>query len=414
MRGIRFGLCLLLLLLVLPLSAAALKVMVLPGEAARVERVWQNQPPGTEPSLYPLQRVYPDQPFQVLVLARDFKRNSAGKAAIDYSLQILGPDGKSVEGPVPDLQLYHGAVPDKGGLLLSHQHLTLQFEQADIPGNYTLKVKAADSVDGSEADAKAIVTLAKLTTAAEFKSQADFNNWMSNYYRAPDPGRVFAGVRQYVASDDKGRQTGAALRLFFARVLIDNPFLRDRFRQVYGQADRSEREKLLLVLAAGGEALADWPGKLDATEQAFYDDARHLYLPDLSLPPASIAEINALWGQFYATGDIAPLRPLVAALALQTYRGVQEKLLVGAVKKTADVQAQAAMEDVYKALLWSLISHGENHSRVEKYLQVIAAEGSLDSAVQGQLEQVLQIIEKDRLEKEAGKKLQGQKQEGAK
>lgn len=411
MRGIRLGFCLFMLLLALPLSATALQIMVLPGEAVRVERVWQNQPPEVEPSLYPLQRVYPGQPFQVLVLARDFQRDATGAAAIDYTLQIFAPDGKSVVGPETDLQLYHGAVPDTGALLLSYQHLTLEFAESDMPGDYTLQVVAIDRVAADDAKAgatgKAVITLAKLTAAAtDFDSEEAFSDWMSNYYRAPDPGRVFAGVRQFVASDEQGRKTGAALRLFFARILIDNPFLKDRFRQVYAGADRNGREKLLLVLAAGGEALADWPGKLDAAEQVFYDQARHLALPDLTLPPASIGEINALWGQFYATGDIAPLRPLVAALALQTYRGVQEKLTVGALQATADVQAQAAMEDVFKALLWSLVSHGEHHSRVEKYLKVIAAEKSLDPAVQNELEQVLQIIEKERLENEGEKKLQ--------
>jgi len=408
MRNIRFGFCLSLLLLMLPLSAAALEIMVLPGELARVEQVWQNRPVEVEPSLYPLRRVYPEQPFQVLVLARDYQRNSAGEAAIDYALQILGPDGKSVEGSMPGLQLYHGAVPDQGALLLSHQHMTLQFEQNDVPGDYTLQVTAADLVAGSEAGGKAVITLARPTAVADFASEEAFVDWMSNYYRAPDPGRAFAGIRQYVASDDQGRKTGSALQLFFARIFIDNPFLRDRFRQVYAQAERNDREKLLLVLAAGGQALADWPDKLNASEQAFYDEARYLVLPDLNLPPASIGEINALWGQFYATGDIAPLRPLVAALALHTYRGVQEKLIVGALQESADVQAQAAMEDVYKALLWSLISHGEYHSRVEKYLQVIANEKSLEAPVQGELEQVLQIIEKDRLEKDANKQLKEQ------
>ena len=85
------------------------------------------------------------------------------------------------------------------------------------------------------------------------------------------------------------------------------------------------------------------------------------------------------------------MRPLVAALALQTYRGVQEKLMVGALQESADALAQATMEDVYKALLWSLVSHGNHHSRVQKYLQVIADEKRLDPVVQGELEQVLQI-----------------------
>lgn len=396
----------LLLLLLLPLTATALEIMVLPGEAARVERVWRNQPSEVEPSLYPLQRVYPQQPFQVLVLARDFQRNSDDEADVEYTLQIFGPDGRSVEGPLPGLELYRGAVPETGALLLSQQHLTLTFTASDPSGRYRFAVTAVDTVANSRAEATASLQLAALAEVADFTSREAFTDWMSNYYRDPDPGRVFAAMRQYVATDEKGRIAGVPLRLFLARVLADNPFLRQRFQQVYQQADKDGREKLVLVLAAGGEDLAEWAGELDDRERQFYRQARHFALPDLQLPPASILEINALWGQFYASGAIEPLRQLVAGMALQTYRGVQEKVAAGVLKETAEVQAQAAMEDIYKALLWSLVSHGNQHSRVEKYLQLIAEEKNLNAAVQGELEQVLQIIEKDRLEKEAEKKLE--------
>ncbi len=399
-----------LLFFSLPLPVKALDILVLPTVTDPDMDAWQHVPANSEPTIYPTQQVYRGQPFRLLVLGKDYATDNNKMASLDYSVQIFAPNGSAIMGQAPAMELYKGAVKSKTFLLLSRQYMTLDFSETDPFGTYRFEITASDQLAEQKTTATVELRLAAVSERADFESPEEFSEWLSNYYRAPDPARAVTAILQYVDPEPESRMKQVPLLLFLTRVFQGNQFLWPHLKSLYAGAGQEDQKKILLLGALTGQKDEAFFTSLDSKSSAYYLDVKKIKLPVPTARPVTEIEIDLLWAEFMATGTIAPVRKLVGVLHLEETKGTKEQLASGKIEMTPDTKSRVVLEEVYQSALGSLIYNGERHSLVKQYLGYIYELEDPEPVIKRQLEDILGILQKRSNEEEARKHLEQQEQ----
>ncbi|MFA7096092.1 MAG: hypothetical protein WC383_06360 [Gammaproteobacteria bacterium] len=206
-----------------------------------------------------------------------------------------------------------------------------------------------------------LFTVFALPAVAGFKSQEDVAKWMTFYYQAPDvsgfPEAIEYMSRTGVLDKDS---SSAPIFGFIAGVFKDNPAL------VKGWVDRlgSLKEEHLGVVVLG-LWYADLPESRALTYAMLDRHPRLNYgfsflrtgtpIPVTKIPlEQGPWVLDALWGNFMATGRREPVERIMAALPWFEVKGDLIKLLVGG------------------AARWSLTSNAIQHDRVFEFCEKAA------------------------------------------
>lgn len=176
--------------------------------------------------------------------------------------------------------------------------------------------------------------------AETFASADHLLKWMAAYRTAPDPERLPAAVRTMTErglirdADQAGIYIG-----FTAGVLGANP---DRAEGLIGAMfPMAPEDQVLIVKAIAFSGLENWqavlagvvermPARKVLIEKYLYGDGKTL--ADLALDSSPFA-IDANWGYYFATGDMAPVGRIVKAVAWSKERDNVEKLTIGNMAK---------------------------------------------------------------------------------
>lgn len=213
---------------------------------------------------------------------------------------------------------------------------------------------------------------------APFHSLDELAEWEMNYYRRPDPARAFDAIRFYC---DSGADDEAESRMPFVAFLAevyrdDSAALRGAFAEA--QKSGSECIRLILLNTAwfmrdrtGTELLREaerqWSGE---TEQDVVDSLLRMDPGDaLGSEIGSDTHLQMLWGNFFGSGERAPIDRIIdATLREETPEGEVTHLEMAAM---VSLQNVAARDDAVYGFLRdrSLVEQGRRRERLE---QVIA------------------------------------------
>lgn len=188
---------------------------------------------------------------------------------------------------------------------------------------------------------------------ASFQSSEELAAWMAYYYKSPEPNKIPEVYEKLCELGLPAKISDKApLFGFLAGVLKNNP---DRAASwIERLSDLPIRQKEILILGI-------WYSELPNCRKIVYsllekDNAiKKLFksLPNGSTIP--ITEIpleqgtwvlDALWGNYMATGSSQPVVRIITALALYDKKYDKDRFMVGAAAK------------------WSLISNAKQHKRV--------------------------------------------------
>ncbi|MDR0735881.1 MAG: hypothetical protein LBF51_03450 [Zoogloeaceae bacterium] len=180
--------------------------------------------------------------------------------------------------------------------------------------------------------------------AAEFASEEDFAQWLTGYYRHPEPARVSEAFR-YAAANGLLQEPafGMLFTGFIAGVFRDNPekvpawqaeWLRLDAATANSEADddddRAARGRANMIffalwyaehpelrqMARALEEKNDDLKFLAGTIRDYHENARSL--EDIPINQGEWV-VRALWGKFYATGEVAALERTLQALPWEKY-----------------------------------------------------------------------------------------------
>jgi len=209
-----------------------------------------------------------------------------------------------------------------------------------------------------------ILLLAVPTSHAQesFRSQVEFSNWLKFYYQNPEPEIIPDAVMYLSESGILNNENAyAPIFGFLAGVIGENP---NRLK-IWTQQLKTIKPRDYGIIILG-----IWYAKLHQSQKVVYEildsnetlNKQFAYLRRGN--PIEIAEIpleqgpwvlDALWGQFSATGKKYPVARIAEALHWIDIKGDSNKLLIG------------------RAAQWSLISNAVQHDRVFSILSKMAA-----------------------------------------
>lgn len=194
-------------------------------------------------------------------------------------------------------------------------------------------------------------------TYASFQSVEEVTKWATYYYKNPEPIKIPEALLYMSQSGEIKKDSDIPpLGGFFAGVLKSNP---DRAASwIERLSDLPSKHKGILTMGVWYSELPDAKKKVHSIiEQDNILKKKHKDNRFLKGPTCSITQIplelgpwvlDALWGNFLATGSSQPVVRIITALSWFDKRIGQKLFMIGAAAK------------------WSLISNAKQHERVLK------------------------------------------------
>ncbi len=226
-----------------------------------------------------------------------------------------------------------------------------------------------------------------MPAVADFESQEEVSKWLTFYYQTPSPDRLPAAVEYMSRSGmlDK-KNTMAPIFGFISGVFDDNP------TKVDGWIDRlsSLKEEHLGVVILGL-----WYANLQESQRLTYRildkhpklNNQFAFLRKGSPIPIDKIPLengpwvlDALWGNFMATGRKKPIERIMEALPWVDIKGDIQRLLIGG------------------AAQWSLTSNAIQHDLVFKFCEAAIKTKPKDIALK--LQKILEVARKERQQRQ--------------
>lgn len=317
-------------------------------------------------------RVNPGQAIYVHVMATDLTVSPEGKAEADYSITLYKPDGTSSY-TQSRLPLVSAPTKVDGRVVHKAPSITAITMDSDDPaGNWLIVVEAIDRVGNVSARNEAIVTL-KEYRAEALQSDAGVEEWITNYHFSPKPQQVEAYLR-HMAANPPMRDGPQALEKqgpmlgFFEQVLTDNSWLLPHLIDGFEEATPAEKAQLAGLLAYAKRDDAEFADSLPVDLKKAVNQYRNTKWPVPSAEPLNGAQLDVLWGRFFASGAHQPLRDLVAVLAYHSHRDAIEEYRKLA-KKPKKVPVEVYKSAVFRSAAWSLSRNIQQDTLVRDYCE---------------------------------------------
>jgi len=222
-----------------------------------------------------------------------------------------------------------------------------------------------------------------MPSVAGFESQEEVSKWLMFYYQAPSPDKVPAAIKYMSRSgmlDNKNAM--APIFGFLSGIFKDNPM---KAAGWIDRLDSLEDEHLGVVV------LGIWYSNLPESQRLAYGildkhpklNQQFAFLRKGSPVPIDKIPLengpwvlDALWGNFMATGRKKPVERIMAALPWVDVKGDLSRLRVGG------------------AAQWSLTSNAEQHDLVFKFCEAGTKTQPKDIALK--LQEILKVARKER------------------
>ncbi|MCU0793085.1 MAG: hypothetical protein MUE42_09615 [Opitutaceae bacterium] len=308
-------------------------------------------------------------------------------------LEIRRPDGSS-DGPAISSVIWQGAVASPALVIYPRHTVTFHPLRADPLGDYVITAKVTDHLAGET------VTLVHTLTVADYQPPSlpagfDAVAWMRAYYQNPAPELALSALPALTLgrpSDRRASELPGVLG-FYDQLLADNDWLLPAFCARLAVADPDEAYALSLVLGHHLRSAATPPEGVDFASWIRLADFRAYPWPgDTAAPLTRTAQLESLWGRFFASGLYAPVETILAALKNHADLGAAYRWqeLQNAAGQPADLSPSALADEsepsdysgappaevrrdvLLRNALWSLRQQARQHTLIRAYLDWVA------------------------------------------
>ena len=198
-------------------------------------------------------------------------------------------------------------------------------------------------------------------------------NWLTGYYRNPQPTRFVDEVRTLINSGSFSKETAQPpLIVFLGRVIAANPTKIESWMAALNDLSPAGKDLLYAALWFSGteeakqylatHGIKDYTGKNP---------------PDvLKMEIDSPTVVEMLWGWYFATGDEAAIRRIISGFNLNRYDGAMDRFKSS--KKTEQDKREAYQDLAFKAVQRSLIDNCTLHLEVQKICEKLYSGNTLN------------------------------------
>lgn len=228
----------------------------------------------------------------------------------------------------------------------------------------------------------ALVCSPVFAAAQDFADAEALGRWITYYYTKPEPHRVAEAIRAASAQGFmKNGQKAPPFIGFIAGVMSKNPSMAESLAEQLTSLPEVDQPVLIL-----GVWYSAYPEAKPLLERLTKSMPKHKEMIDhfLANGRPSLLELpleqgpwvlDALWGNFMATGDDAPVTRIISALPWINVRGDVPRLLVGGAARWSLISNAIQHKPVMAACRKALISQTKE---VTEVLREVIAEAEKD------------------------------------
>ncbi len=321
-------------------SPGGIKARVVITSDLHFDSKWNDTNPYYRPAIHRVHKVCKGERVYVRSFITGAKADSYGSYYVTCDVHMVDPKGNPFYTKKNRLVWRENNVGGKN-VILSRVRVKLIFDPPDPLGDYTVILNFHDHISNERFRIAQMLSLIPYDSDSKMMTREQLERFMTYYYQHPDSHRIMAALETATRINMPSARNSLAPA--FAALFADNayllPYLAGRIKNLSEQARR-------LLSGQSGPNLKD--GKIISAE-----------------------ELDMLWAVFFVTGEVEPLREIVAGVALG---------------EDADPRRKA----LGKAALESLKKNSKQHELVSAYLDhMISWDGSLGEYTRKALQQCL-------------------------
>lgn len=331
---------------------------------------WFNVPANAAPHISELKKIFFNQEFSLFPFANNAKVKD-GKFEMSYTITMESPDGKSTD-LVRDAK-FDGTKVSDDIIVACPDVIDFKLDRRFPEGLYKFKMSATDKISGETSEYENHIRLTEWSAPATFADKKLVAEYVRAYSLHPSPDILYSIV---FSNDFDLEQKGAPNSLnytylgFIKAAFKKNMFLLSQIRDTFKSMSDINRAKFILILALLDAEAVD-ETQLTEVEKQYQKKIRTFKMPNPYGkwdPFLGAAQIDMLWGEFFANGTYRPIRRILNILShakdAAFADGLAEKRQA---PKTREEWDRYMFGRLYKAALKTVAINASKYPLVEQY-----------------------------------------------
>ena len=331
---------------------------------------WFNVPANAAPHISELKKIFFNQEFSLFPFANNAKVKD-GKFEMSYRITMQSPDGKSTD-LVRDAK-FDGTKVSDDIIVACPDVIDFKLDRRFPEGLYKFKMSATDKISGETSEYENHIRLTEWSAPATFADKKLVAEYVRAYSLQPSPDILYSIV---FSNDFDLEQKGAPNSLnytylgFIKAAFKKNMFLLSQIRDTFKSMSDINRAKFILILALLDAEAVD-ETQLTEVEKQYQKKIRTFKMPNPYGkwdPFLGAAQIDMLWGEFFANGTYRPIRRILNILShakdAAFADGLAEKRQA---PKTREEWDRYMFGRLYKAALKTVAINASKYPLVEQY-----------------------------------------------
>lgn len=331
---------------------------------------WFNVPANAAPHISELKKIFFNQEFSLFPFANNAKVKD-GKFEMSYTITMESPDGKSTD-LVRDAK-FDGTKVSDDIIVACPDVIDFKLDRHFPEGLYKFKMSATDKISGETSEYENHIRLTEWSAPATFADKKLVAEYVRAYSLQPSPDILYSIV---FSNDFDLEQKGAPNSLnytylgFIKAAFKKNMFLLSQIRDTFKSMSDINRAKFILILALLDAEAVD-ETQLTEVEKQYQKKIRTFKMPNPYGkwdPFLGAAQIDMLWGEFFANGTYRPIRRILNILShakdAAFADGLAEKRQA---PKTREEWDRYMFGRLYKAALKTVAINASKYPLVEQY-----------------------------------------------
>ncbi len=331
---------------------------------------WFNVPANAAPHISELKKIFFNQEFSLFPFANNAKVKD-GKFEMSYTITMQSPDGKSTD-LVRDAK-FDGTKVSDDIIVACPDVIDFKLDRRFPEGLYKFKMSATDKISGETSEYENHIRLTEWSAPATFADKKLVAEYVRAYSLQPSPEILYSIV---FSNDFDLEQKGAPNSLnytylgFIKAAFKKNMFLISQIRDTFKSMSDINRAKFILILALLDAEAVD-ETQLTEVEKQYQKKIRTFKMPNPYGkwdPFLGAAQIDMLWGEFFANGTYRPIRRILNILShakdAAFADGLAEKRQA---PKTREEWDRYMFGRLYKAALKTVAINASKYPLVEQY-----------------------------------------------
>jgi hypothetical protein len=365
---------------------------------------------GNSPGYFAAETLRRGQRVYCLPFAINYGMAPDGRSDLTFALSVYKPDGTMDGVPLSGV-LWQDQVAGPDRVLYPATTMLFEVEPDDPAGDYVIVARVTDHLAGETVELRHSLRVADYVPPP---APVDFDprRWFDGYHLAPTPELALPALPILFSAIPADQRTATLPSLlgFYDQVLTDNPWLLPAFCTRLSACEPNEAYALSLVLGHHLRHASEPPAGVSFAAWVRLTDFRTYAWPgDADAPLARAAQLDTLWGRFFASGLYSPVADMLALLTHHADLGAADQWQTqrAAAGAVVDLSAAALAEpagpddspdappaDVRRDVLlrntlWSLRNNARQHPLLRGYLDWTLRNGVLPEAERGLLLRIL-------------------------